>query len=97
MSASVDAFRAKLSANRKSLRLSMCTLVFALRRCRLKTPPSLRYLMSMPGSFSEKASVSKAVNIKPNWSQNTALLDTICDLKESGLVAIIKNVGLHAP
>lgn len=39
MSASVDAFRAKLSANRKSLRLSMCTLVFALRRCRLKTPP----------------------------------------------------------
>ena len=66
MPASETALRVQSSANKKSLMVPVKTLVFAGSLLRLKTEPSVRYLMPMPPSTSPKASVSIAENMRLN-------------------------------
>ena len=66
MSSTEMEFRAQSSANRKSLMVSVLTMVFAFSLLRLKTEPSIRCLMPMPMSVSAKASVNIAENIRLN-------------------------------
>lgn len=75
----------------------MWTLVFTLRRCRLKTP--IRTVSDVNAWIIFREGIcqhSCEHQAEQRWVQNTALLDTICDFKGSGLIAVIKNVGLHA-
>ena len=100
MSSTEMEFRAQLSANRKSLMVSVLTLVFAFSLLRLKTEPSIRCLMPMPMpmSVSAKASVNIAENIRLNsvGGQDTTLFYSIWYQEWFGWVSIILNSGHHS-
>ena len=98
ISDSVTALRAQSSANKSSRMVVDLVLVLAFKRLRLKSFPSVRYLMLTPGSSSVNALVNMAENIMLNrvGANTQPCLTTLHTGKSGGYLTIVLYPSHHA-